>query len=701
MNKHLLLGSALLFAVSAYPQAGKLVKPSGVREAKTRVTEYDESAPHKTTPGTGPIKGLKKPTTPINAKIMATATRFTGSMNAFGVIVPESKTLGYNQGVGAVTFVHRKSPTYTASSNSNSGSIVAMVSTNAGTTWDSTCFWANGTDWARYPQGGIYNPLGNTNINNAYIVGMGPFTIAAGGWNGTAGAWYASKQLNAFNNMPGSDQQSFTWTGGVMKSHYMSRYSFSPIDGGLVRSIAMICNDPMATTNAAFGLRGAWISKGQFNAGSFIWSGDSLIFPTTMHSGGYKNLTGLPVMAWSEDGQIGYAIMIGSRASETISPTYVNSKGGYQPIVFKTTNSGASWGLLPANDFADQVKFKGVWDRLYPLNTNTTVTTAYFNWGEDFDATVDFNGQLHIASTAYGHYYNHTDSLGYRYVFGAEQYSWDFSGSYGYPIIYDFYTTPTGWDYHMVDSMGTEGPSGTSGQPGFNTNVWADGSGGKLDLPARIQMSRSTDGKQIFYSWSESDSAIIGTKWNIGPNIMTRGFDVTIDKVTPKYNVTSTISIPTNISGGAFFHYMGTEAINTGANWEIPFTISTNGTYDGGQPMDHYYIKGATIPTNAFTLNPMRPTGVASLAKAIENSDVTVYPNPASGSATLMINLKEAKAFEVNVYNTIGQLIQTIPVNGELGSNGINMDLSKLNKGVYFCNVKSNGAVITKKLIVE
>lgn len=115
---------------------------------------------------------------------VVTASKFTGSMNAFSYLVSQSKSLCYNAGVNAVTFIARKSPYYVASSNSNSGAIVASIAVqNLGTSWDSTVIWTSAANLGRYPQGGIYNPLGNTNKNSAYVVGMGPITGGAG-WLG-------------------------------------------------------------------------------------------------------------------------------------------------------------------------------------------------------------------------------------------------------------------------------------------------------------------------------------------------------------------------------------------------------------------------------------------------------------------------------------------------------------------------------------
>lgn len=702
MNKPLLLGSALLVAISAYPQNGRLSKPSGVRECKSKL-EQTENYSQQSSSVTGPVRKIKSFNN-TNAKVSAiTAARFTGSHNMFSYLVSQSKPLNYTPGVNLVSFVARKSPMYTVSANGNSGSIVASISTNAGTSWDSTCIWANATNLARYPQGGVYNPLGNTNKNNAYVVGMGPIT----GGSGWLGGWYASKTLNgAGTNTPGADQQTYLdATPGTWKKHYMSRYSFSSIEGGLVRSMAMIVNDPNATTNLAYGLRGARLVKGQFNAGAFVWSTDSFIPATTMNTGGWKNISGGgPLAAWSENGQTGYVILLASRATETISATRVSKTGGYAPMVYKTTNGGTSWSLLPAEDFSSYAKYRGLNDRLYPVASNTALLVPNFSNNEGNDVTVDANGNLHFVTNLTGHYSNHVDSLGYRYVFGTEQYSYG-SAAFDYPVIYDFYTTSTGgWNYHMVDSFYSEGPGTTPGtDPGANYNPWANGTD-KVAYDARIQVSRSVDGKKVIYSWSETDTSIGGTKWNIYPDIMVRGYDVTIDKVTPTSNVTSglTATTPDILSGSAFFHYMSNRAIGSStACIEMPFTCEMSSTLDGLQAVNSYYIKGTTLCPTSFSITPMRPTGINAVAKNDVNVQVINFPNPASESTTILVGLKDAAAFEIAIYNAVGQVIDTYKVNGQAGNNTINIDLSSYAKGVYLYNVKVGGSTITKKLIVE
>lgn len=684
MNKPLLLGSALLVAISAYPQNGRLVRPSGSIERAPKKIEFNENS-HSNIVVNGPVRNIKHNNN--GAKVMA-ATKFTGSMNVFGYLVSQSKVLTYNKGINTVAFIHRKSATYSAASNSNSGTIVAMIGTNGGANWDSTCIWTNATNLARYPQGGIYNPAGNTNKNNAYVLGMGP--VVNGTWQGN---WYASKSLNgAGTNAPGTDQQTIN-SSSSQKKHEFSRYSFAAVDGGLVRSMAAIQNDINGTTNATYGLRGAAMVKGQFTAGAFVWSVDSFIPNCRLRTDGSKNISGVPIQAWNNAGTIGYVIILGARAGQ---PAQMS---GYQPIVYKTTNSGASWSLLPATDFTSP-NFRALTDRMYPTATNSNVMVPNFQGSEGFDAAVDMNGNLHFVSMAYGHYSAHQDSLGYRFVFGTEQYSYGNTGPFDYPTIYDFYTTSSGaWKYHVVDSMGTEGPSGTSGQPGYNTNPWSDGSGGKMDLDARIQVSRSDDGRKIFYSWTESDSSIVGLKWNIYPDIKMKGYDVMIDKITPRINVTSGV---TDADQQAYFHYMSNQAIGTStACLEVPYSITYNGTNDGGVSVASYYINGTQVCPSAFSVTPMAPVGVAEIAKENVTFDVMNFPNPANGATSIVVGLKEGSNFEVAIYNSVGQLVDTYKVNGQVGGNEIHVDLNNFAAGVYVYNVKVGNTTVTKKLVVQ
>lgn len=627
-----------------------------------------------------------------NKTSVVSAIRFTGSMNAFGVLVSESKPLNYYPALNAVTFIHRKSPTYTPTSNGNTGSIVGMYTTNNGTTWDSTCIWANSSDLARYPQGGLYNPIGNTNVNNAYMLGMGPVT------NGTTwtGNWYASKNLvGGGSATPGVDQQSILNASSSIKKHHFSRYSFTSIEGGLVRSMATILNDPDATTLSAYGVRGAAMVKGQFNAGAFVWSVDSFIPPVeTNIPGNYKYLNETALQAWNTGGTVGYVVMLGVRTGGTIGMR------SYQPIVYKTTNSGASWALLPANDFTT-FQFNRLMQRIWPITTSSIIKIPYFSTNEGWDVTVDVNNNLHIACTVLGAYSSHMDSLDYNYTFGTEQYDFPHTGPLRHPTIYDFRTLSSGgWHYVVVDSMGTEGPSGILGNPGYNTNVWIDGSGGKLDLSARIQMSKSSDGKKIIYTWTESDSTIVGLKWNIYPDIKMRGIDYTTGMTSPRFNASTSVL---NADQQSYFHYTSPLAIgNSSSTLEVPITISHNSVMDGNIPMNHYYVKGATLAAGSFTTSnctiPNTCAGVKEDSYSLL-SELISSPNPTNDLMMIKFNSASSEMITINVMDISGRIIKEMNFSPVIGENEIKVPTEELSQGMYLLNVSSSKENRTVRII--
>ncbi|MDI9339662.1 MAG: T9SS type A sorting domain-containing protein [Sediminibacterium sp.] len=699
MNKHLLLGSALLAAISAYPQNGRKPKPTGItnmaERLATRFNVIDEETPSNVTTVKNETASNSEAAVTSNAKSSAavTVTRLSGSMNIFGMLVSQSKPLQWNDNVNAVSFIHRKSATYSAAPVSNSGAIVAMLSTNMGTTWDSTCVWSNSTNLGRYPQGGVYSAPGNTNYNNAVVVATGPVT----GGSGWLGNFYASKSVTATpKNTAGSDQQFFSNAGPFtpVGKHDFSRYSFSTTDDGLVRSLGSIYFDANGSTAAAQLFRGAQVVKGSFNAGAFVWTSDSLIPPMVVQSGGNVQGWSQPVMAWNEQGTVGYVMFIGARTGQTLS------NQGWQPIVYKTTNSGASWSLLNGIDF-NSPSMQFVKNSLQGVNTNTNLEIPFFNVSEGYDAIVDGNNNLHIVATVVGTARQHPDSLGYTFQFGSANTSWPY-GVGAWPYIYDFVGDGSGpWKAFTIDSMQTEGPSGTSGQPGFNENPWdIDANGSKVTSDSRIQLSRSVTGDRIAVIWAEGDTSLTSSKWLQFPDLKARlicASNGTISVDPNKTNITSTLpasAINNRVKGKAYFHYVSPKMRLNGNLFELPVTVSNSSPLSNATSNDHFYI---SAEINNFTC-------LVNIDETkTENNGVNyaILPNPAKGNATVNVKLINAGAIDVAIYNMVGQVAKTIKTNGEVGENTVNLNLEGLSSGVYMVKVAVNGKVTTKKLIVE
>lgn len=717
MKKQLLFGSALLAAVTAYSQnTGGKTKPSGViNMAQKLAAKYSVIAVEPQGAAKLNIPAYNEASSAKEAEVAnTTATSISwkaiaGSQNVYGMLVSQTRPLQYNDNVNVVSFIHRKSSTYTPAANGNSGTIVAEISSNWGTSWDSTCIWADATNAGRYPQGAVYNPVGNSSVGNAYIVGAGP-TVAGSAFSGN---FYASKQLNAFNNAASTAPNAmqffdFVTTNTAVAHHGWSRMGFTSTDDGVVRSLALIENDPTGLST----VRGAAVVKGTFNAGVFNWTTDSLIPACITKTTGEKQIYSAPQMVWNEAGTVGYVVFIGAAATAT------GSNKGWQPIVYKTTNSGSTWALLSGINFSSPT-YSAVLDHIYPVNTNTALIVPFFNVGEGYDCVVDANNKLHIGTTIVGTYSTHQDSLAYTFSFTtsinpSDNYQWKHIPG-EQPYLYDFYGDGTSaWAYRTIDSLSSEGPSSDPAGSGFSENPWDNtGSGGaKIETDSRIQLGRTPNGQYITFSWSESDSNVTNgsKKWNNLPNIKTRLLNASTGSLSATELNVSKVAVGQgtnnpNVANRATLHYMspttGTPAVVTGSGTytvdiKTPFTVTNSNPYS--QLTNNVTWYSSNTLSYAFGGSPVSLKDNAAVTSAINS---VIYPNPTKDNATLAIDVKENSTVTIEIYNLVGALVKTSTVNAIVGSNAFNVDLANLNSGIYMANVKVGNSVSTKKLIIE
>jgi hypothetical protein len=730
MKKQLLVGSALLLAISVNSQNSRQFRPV------TGVVNMDaQTKAHKLALGSAPevpvtnANKFTNPSTEVGSDnstasvsspiISATFTRFSGSMNVFGMLVSNQKPLQYNRFLKVFSFIQRKSPTYVTNpaltTNAQSGAIVAMLGKNDGASWDSTLVNADNSNWSRYPQGGIYNPPGNTTYTNAFVVVSGPCTSAANSW---VGSYFSSKKITSpgtnSTGVVGSEQQFIpntspfnNATSPQMKKQDFPRYSFASTDDGMVRSLAEICNDINGTTNTAFGIRGAAMNKGVFSSGVFVWSYDSFIPPVvvrTVNEPGTKSMWGTPYMAWNDAGTVGYVMFLGQRQGST------NQNVGWQPIIYKTTNSGNSWVVVNGIDFNTGNTYDKLLNSMNGPATNTTISIPFFKADQGVDLIVDNANKLHIISTAVGCAKQHPDSVEYNWQYTTENYSWLFQNT-AYPYLCDFSGDGTGtWGMAVIDSLGTEGPSDQSGQPGFNSNPWSNQSQtNPVTSDDRIQISRSYDGQFIVYSWAESDTTLTtGTKkWNEFPNIHQRALRLCDGSVSTDELIISSPSSGFNarVRDKAYFHFMGSTckaggSTNTTATFTVPYTVSNNVATDGGVAVDNFFsnaIVTHNFPTSACGATVT--TGIAAVKT--EASESFVYPNPTNNQFNVRLNLANNNDISVDVYNAIGQKVAETKVNGQVGENNVAMNINNPKPGVYFVKIKVGKTESTKKLVIQ
>lgn len=93
-------------------------------------------------------------------------------------------------------------------------------------------------------------------------------------------------------------------------------------------------------------------------------------------------------------------------------------------------------------------------------------------------------------------------------------------------------------------------------------------------------------------------------------------------------------------------------------------------------------------------------TGIKNVPSSVAN--LNFYPNPASTNATIDVQLTETAKLDITILNAVGQTVYSTSVNGNIGSNKVNVSLNNLSAGLYFYQVKvGNSKAITKKFAVE
>jgi hypothetical protein len=700
-----------ILALSALTfNAQERIKPTGVINMKERLAlknkgafEKDKLSINKTTVANNPLLG---PVQKGSANV-SSFSPFSSSANIYGVTINAERPLHYNDNINVVSFIHRKSASYVGNPVNNTGVIVAMISGNWGTGWDSTCLWSDATNPGRYPQGAVYNPPGNTNVANAYVVASGP-CVTGSNWGGS---FFASKQLavpgsTVFNNtasqVPGA-QQFFSTAGPFGPNVYSNDwpvYGFSSTDDGIVRSMGQLIPDPDA---APVDARGCVIQKGVFTAGVFNWFTDSIVPPVVAKSDLYLQMNSNATMAWNEAGTVGYVVFLGSRTGATLS------NRGWQPIVYKTTNSGTSWTLLPGIDF-NTAQYQLIKNRLDPTNANPALKIPFFNPYEGFDLAVDANNKLHMAGVIASTASPDVDSLAYTPGYTSEEYTWAHAPNQ-HPYLYDFYGDGSAaWDFITIDSLNSEAPSSVSGNPGFADNPWDDDAG-KVTSDSRITLSRTPDGQFLTYTWAESDPNFTqGAKfWNNIPNVKARMWTATpingISVSQTEINLTKPLApiVPNPlVSSAAFFHFaspttgpaiLTTSSNSTIAQVKLPLTVTNSLPLIQGSPNTHFYS------TEVLNFSFIDPTGINENKK--DAIQFALYPNPASEKCTVALNLEGNSNLEIAVLNYLGQVVKQNSYKAQYGANEMEVDLSNLKRGIYFVNVKNGGLTTTKKLVIE
>ena len=103
-----------------------------------------------------------------------------------------------------------------------------------------------------------------------------------------------------------------------------------------------------------------------------------------------------------------------------------------------------------------------------------------------------------------------------------------------------------------------------------------------------------------------------------------------------------------------------------------------------------YQSEGEMQPGVFMTYDNNCSLDIDEIEKA--NESLSIYPNPTNGK----LNIEANNIVEIEVINIVGQSVAAYIVN----SDSCEIDMSNLNAGMYFVNVKTGNGIITKKIIL-
>ncbi len=448
--------------------------------------------------------------------------------NIYTMISAQRNKLFYSPAVDAIVFAHRMGGTISG----QTGNFVCFdASLDGGSTWNLTnVVTANVTTSAmcRYPQAAIANPAGNTNPENAYIGVTGPGIVAP---STTWGRTYeATAKLNG--------------TGATNEFRHVTGEN-EVIGTGMCESNGnLFYMNYNATGNKFF------ILKGTLNqtSGKVEWAINKTLQPSIIElTDGYYS-SGMDI-AFGPDGMTGYAVILAALTGHT--PTTP------KPLIWKTTDGGATWNELPATDNFIAL-FPWMEGILYPTGQG-----LYRPFFQSVDLSVDKNNRLHIFTDMASGYSSHPDSLAYTYNGGK---------SLSRFIVSD----GTDWTGNYIAMQ-------------WNSDFTWGPSTDEADYNTEIQTSRTADGSKVFYIWNATDTTV--NTINDSPDMYCVGYNVGDDSLSSIVNLTA--DAPS--AQGMFYATVAPICKTNGDNFdfEIPCVYTTINISGGpGQPVTFHYLKG-------------------------------------------------------------------------------------------------------------
>jgi hypothetical protein len=536
---------------------------------------------------------------------------------------------------------------------------------------------------ARFPNGVIFCPAGDSLWDSCFSIINGTWSDGSANTIPWTQSVYGGIQLTGKSD---NEEIIANSSSGILTQNSGSISYMASCDDSAVHSIGEgWTENPAQTLYETW--KGAVLNTGKYDASSrsFVYSQTLFrphlvgMYKGALSSSAYDSLVfpdGPPGTAWSQDGTTGYVVIFGNLDSAGYD------YASYQPIVYKTSNSGATWAMMPLFNFRNlpvltqylAADFDYTQDSGFVLPIWDNFAEKGAGSESDYDLVVDANYNLHILGAVEGMAWANPDSTDLIWTYNSPHY-----------FIYDVYSTlPSGgWQARFIDSLLAE-PDFTP----LSNGTWTSNTNNDIYMGARIQASRTMDGSKVFVTWSDDFQ---NNQYLTQPDVLSQGYDVVA-------NTATSVSRFTN-SGYFYFLCVSNIVMETGTvnkTYTIPCTFvepQVKGN-NGLNPVNYFYLDSVQFTDGIFYgVNNIHPPGFSVSAN---------YPNPFASITRFNINLEKESHVSVDVYTILGEEVWSEAAKKmSMGSHLMTINGSGLRPGIYFYKVTVDGESITRKMIVE